>query len=296
MSDPRRSVTPPPVAAVADPAQASRRVEILARAQSIDTEDYFTMLALPRDATSQQIQTAFFALAKVWHPDRLPSGLADVKEACSRVFARMSEAHQTLSDNERRGRYMRLLTEGGATPKDQETIASVVEAATSFQKAEIFLKRGDVVQAEAFCRRATKLDPKQADYHALLAWLEGMKPDSQGPTQTKALIARLTEAIAVNANCERAFFYRGLLYKRIGEESAAIKDFRNAAELNPRNVDAQREVRLHTMRMGGAKPKSRSVPDAAEAKPSAPPKGSPKPPPASPKDAAKGFLNRFFKK
>ncbi|MDB4994173.1 MAG: hypothetical protein JWM74_1605, partial [Myxococcaceae bacterium] len=62
-------------------------------------------------------------------------------------------------------------------------------------------------------------------------------------------------------------------------------------------VDAQREVRLYTMRAGAAapgKPKSRSVPDAQEAKPSK--SGSPKPPPTTPTEAAKGFLNRLFKK
>jgi tetratricopeptide (TPR) repeat protein len=287
-ADPRRSVTPPPVAAVdaAMVAQIARRAEIVARARAIDTEDYFTMLALPRDATNQQIQTAFFALAKTWHPDRLPSTLADVKDECSRVFARMSEAHQTLSDNDRRARYMRLLTEGGATPKDQETIAAVVEASTCFQKAEIFMKRGDVVQAELLCRKATKLDPDQADYHALLAWLEAMKPENQNPQETRTRIDRLGEAIARNLRCERAFFYRGQLYKRLNDEGSAVADFRQAAELNPRNVDAQREVRLYTMRASSGATKPKTSPEASAPAPGAKP------------DKAKsgGFLNRLFKK
>jgi tetratricopeptide (TPR) repeat protein len=288
-ADRRGSQTPPPHVAIDHAAHAARRAEIVARAQSVDTEDYFTMLAIGRDATGQQVQAAFFALAKGWHPDRLPSGLADVKDACSRVFARMSEAHQTLADNERRGRYMRLLVEGGATPKDQETIASVIEAATSFQKAEILLKRGDLVQAEALCRRAAKLDTKQADYHALLAWLEGMKAENQGVVETRSLIGRLGEAIALNASCERAYFYRGLLHKRLKNDAAAIKDFRSAAELNPRNVDAQREVRLHTMRAGSGapgKPKARADGD----------RPNPSGPPAKPGKDARGFLNRLFKK
>jgi tetratricopeptide (TPR) repeat protein len=62
---------------------------------------------------------------------------------------------------------------------------------------------------------------------------------------------RLGKAIMLNANCERAYFYRGMLHKRLQREAAAVKDFRKAFELNPRNLDAQREVRLFDMRAGG---------------------------------------------
>ena len=36
--------------------------------------------------------------------------------------------------------------------------------------------------------------------------------------------------------------------KKLGEIGPAIGDFRRAFELNPRNLDAQREVRLYEMR------------------------------------------------
>jgi tetratricopeptide (TPR) repeat protein len=52
----------------------------------------------------------------------------------------------------------------------------------------------------------------------------------------------------MSPNCERAYFYRGMLLKKVDNFNAAVKDFRKAAELNPRNTDAMREVRLHTMR------------------------------------------------
>ena len=40
------------------------------------------------------------------------------------------------------------------------------------------------------------------------------------------------------------------MLKRVGRSSDAIRDFRKAAELNPRNTDAVREVRLFNIRAG----------------------------------------------
>ncbi len=271
--DPRVSANFDPGAV--DAALKTRREDILARSRKIDDEDYFQMLGVARDATQAEVQAAFISLAKTWHPDRLPPPLADMREACSKVFARMSEAQATLVDAEKRGRYMRLLTEGGATPKDQDEIAGVLEAATAFQKAEIFLRRNSNAEAEALVRRAVELDPKQADYQALLAWIEAIKPENQAPDATRQRIAMLARAIDANPKCERAFFYRAMLYKRLKDEKEALSDFRSAAMLNPRNVDAQREVRLYEMRSGAKKPAAKEKEEAPQ---------------------EKGLFGRFFKK
>jgi curved DNA-binding protein CbpA len=233
------------------PGLASHRKEILERAGAIEKQNYFEMLGLSLDSTPEEARATYLALAKTWHPDRLPPGLAEMKAQCARIFAHMSEAHQTLTDREKRERYMLLLREGGATPESQAEIAAVIGAATDFQKAEIFLKRNDLAQAEAHCRKALEADPLQADYHVLLAWLESQKPSMQSASQTEELIARITKALEKSPRCERGYFYRGMLHKRVGHEAAAARDFRKASELNPRNIDAQREVRIFEMRKGG---------------------------------------------
>ncbi|MGH7329063.1 MAG: DnaJ domain-containing protein, partial [Polyangiaceae bacterium] len=218
-------------------------------------EDYFTMLGVPRDASTDAVRAAFFALAKQWHPDRVPSVLADAKEACARVFSKMSEAYQTLVDPEKREKYAELIASGGTVKTaEQETIVKVVEAATLFQKAEIMFKRNDLTGAEALVRRANELDPKQAEYLALLTWIEATRPGAMADSQTLHFIDALSQAIAKNENCERAYFYRAMLYKRMGNTGAAMRDFRTVVEQNPRNVDAQRELRLHNMR--GGKPQT----------------------------------------
>ena len=141
---------------IVTPELEKRKTEIAARAVAIKTEDYFQMLGVARDATVEQVQAAFFGLAKIWHPDRVPKAIAEMRDTCATVFAHLSEAQQTLCDLKRREGYMHLLKDGGATPHEQEQVQTVLEAATNFQKAEFYLRRNDLKEAEVFCRRHTK--------------------------------------------------------------------------------------------------------------------------------------------
>jgi curved DNA-binding protein CbpA len=260
----------------------ARKKEIQDKAAAIDKEDYFTLLGVARDTPTAEVQKAFFGLAKKWHPDRVPAALADVKDLCAKVFGRMSEAHQTLMDAGKRAKYEVSIKAGGGasgddSPEAQAQVMAILEAATNFQKAEICLKRNDTKQAEEFCTKAIAVEPKQADYIAMMAWLQSLKPQKQDPASTQQQIAELTRAIGISQACERAFFYRAMLLKRAGQEGQAVKDFKRAMDLNPRNVDAQREVRLYNMR-GGDKAKPSNAPGS---------KG---------KDEGGGIFGKLFKK
>jgi tetratricopeptide (TPR) repeat protein len=297
---PRPSITPasqrsPTLAPESAGDHARKRIRD--RAALIEAEDYFTMLGVSHDATADVIRTAFFALAKQWHPDRLPSTLIDVKEVCAKVFARMSEAYQTLIDPAKRKTYVDGLGGANGPTGEQEQIVRVVDAAQSFQKAEILFKRGDVAAAEALVRHANDADPKQAEYLALLAWIEATKPGHSSDQETVGQIEKLTQAIELNEKCERAYFYRAMLYKRLGNSSLAMKDFRVVVELNPRSVDAQRELRLFTMRGGKVEtnprrdlPKTQSGRDRTQSGRDAHPTTQPK------KEEAKGLFGNFFSK
>jgi tetratricopeptide (TPR) repeat protein len=265
--------------------------EIVRRAASIDRSDYFAMLEVRRDATLEDVQASFFSLAKKWHPDRLAPELTPVRDACSRVFARMSEAHSTLSDPAKRESYMQLLTDGSGSPETQQKVAKVIDAATNFQKAEVCLRRGDHAQAEALCQLALDADATQSDYLAMMAWLLALKPENQSPEQTAKSIAMLSAAIKLNARCEMAYFWRGMLLRRLGKTDAAMRDFKEAVDLNPRNIDAAREVRLHRMRGG----RFSTTPPVTKGDSGSPPRRS-SPMPGKPEDAKPRLLDRFFKK
>ena len=101
-------------------------------ARTIDGEDFFKMLGVDRTANDEQIQSAYFGLAKTWHPDRLPSELAEVKPNATKVFARISQAYDTLSDPHRRTRYIETL---GLTDYDASVLVAEPRAASLFESA-----------------------------------------------------------------------------------------------------------------------------------------------------------------
>ncbi|AUX39781.1 hypothetical protein SOCE26_011760 [Sorangium cellulosum] len=251
---------PPPARAAAGAAPSAeitaRRAEIEARAASVDGESFFEMLGVAEDAPPERVQSAYFALAKQWHPDRTPPELQDVKPLVARVFARISEAYQTLSDPKRRAEYQQKAPKEGAGPaEDEEKIARVVDAALEFQKAEILLKKNDLVGAEVRARRALNADPDQPEYMTLLVWIQALRrgePPALAEGATSAhyddLIQTLDVVLRKEPRYERALFYRGMLLKRSGRIEKAIRDFRLAAEINPKNLDAIREVRVQEMR------------------------------------------------
>lgn len=234
------------------PELAERRDEIRARAAKIDGETYFAMLGVALDSPPEVVQSAYFGLAKRWHPDRLPEQLVDVREHAGKVFARMSEAFQTLSDPEKRAQYMNLMKGGGATPEEQAKVAAVIEAHMEFQRAEVCLKRGDLAGAKKYGDRARAKDPEQSDYKALAVWVSALSGQPK-PDELARLIEQLDLILAAEPNHQRALQYRGALLKRVGNDARAVKDFRKLLELDPRNLDAEREIRVYEMRHGGDK-------------------------------------------
>jgi curved DNA-binding protein CbpA len=225
----------------------SRRDQILERARTIDGEDYFSILGVDKNASVDVLQAAYFALAKRWHPDRLNQDLLPYREQVSKVFARMSEAFQTLSDQERRAQYMNLLKGGTGTPEEQEKIARILEASVDFQKAEVYLKKNDIANAHKYASQALKYNPEQPDYQALAAWLDSQQPNVSSSDLLK-IIQVFDKILLANPEHRRSCWYRGNLLKRAGQESKAMKDFKHLLELDPHHLDAAREIRLYEMR------------------------------------------------
>jgi curved DNA-binding protein CbpA len=280
----------PPPALVESPEQAAFRAEIRERAGRTG-ESYYDILGVAPDAIPPVIQASFFQLAKKWHPDRLGPELAEVRDLATKVFARMSEAHQILSDPVRRKEYDEVRKSGGGSAEEQEQVQRVVRAVTAFQKAEVLMKRNNSNGALEEARKALELDPSQADYIALLAWLES----TQLNPNLDEVLARIEKAARMEPNNTRIRWYRGLLLKRMGKNGKAIGDFRFIVENDARHVDAQREVRLYEMRRAEMRRTGQKTPSD---RPTGNPPGasSSSNPPASGKPPDGNRFSKWFKR
>jgi curved DNA-binding protein len=69
-------------------------------------QDYYEVLGVAREARPEEIKKAYRRLALRWHPDRHAEG--PERRAAEERFKRISEAHEVLSDPEKRVRYDRL--------------------------------------------------------------------------------------------------------------------------------------------------------------------------------------------
>jgi tetratricopeptide (TPR) repeat protein len=232
------------------PQLAERWREIVDKAEILDRMDHFTLLGVSQNASRDEVESTFLALAKRWHPDRVPKELAAVRDECSRVFARMSEARTTLTNDEQRTKYVEEVAAGGGSRESEALVHKILGAASTFEKAELAFKRHDFDEAAKLARKASEDDPSQADYLALLAWILSHKPEHRSAEGTQECIEMLDRALKISDRCEKAYFWRGMLQKRAGKNTLAAKDFKRAVDLNPQNVDAVREMRLFTMRAG----------------------------------------------
>ena len=180
------------------------------------------------------------------------------------------------------------------------------EHETLFKRAEACLARGNFDRALSLCQAAHDLEPENSDYLALLGHLEAQKPASEAPHAAKTAMALFDRALRLDKHCEKAWFYRGHVQKKLGNIDGAAESFRRAARLNPYNIDAMREVRLYEMRVrnGSVPPSSRPprsmTPAPGSVRSSTPPPASVRPatnsstpPSKNPSKPAGSILDRF---
>lgn len=222
--------------------------ELEARAEQAASQTYYEILGVQRDCTKAEVQTAFLALAKDWHPDRLVPVVGEHRELAAKLFSRISEAHQVLSDEQRRTEYASKLEGKEEDSHERELVERVLRATTHFQKAEVLLRRHDPLGALEHSRLAMENDPDQVDYIALHAWVESHDPLRIEAERYDDLIATLTTALKRQENHKKARHYRAHLCKRAGRIRESIRDFRWLAENDRSNVEARREIRLYEMR------------------------------------------------
>jgi hypothetical protein len=242
-----RSMPPdPPVEADLD---VKKRWEEVARVVSMmDRQNYFQMLGAKESEDSGGIRTKYTTLAKKWHPDRLPADLAALRPWVEEIFHLLTVANDTLSDTKKRAEYQRVVMQGGGTPEAERKLNVVVDAAINFQKVDILVKRKRYDDALAICENAMDVVRKEADYPAMKAWILMLRDGVEDDEVVDEIRGLLRKTFAINPDHVHGHFVRAHFLKRRGQHDKALKHFKKVAKLDPKNLEAAREVRVGTMR------------------------------------------------
>lgn len=203
---------------------------------------YFEMFDLQPSASMDDIRTRFPIVAAQWHPDR--AGSNDLRALFTEIFGLYNQAFTALSDPKSREQYESTLSGGGGTPAAQKRVNAVLDTVQEAHRAEIALKRKDYVEAERMLRRVLETNPDDIAVNALLC--QCLLETNPAP-YLDDIVTRLAKIMRLTDANDQAQYLMGMVCK-YKSDKRAYGFFRKALEINPNNLDAQREVRIAEMR------------------------------------------------
>ena len=231
-----------------------------------DAANHYQVLDLSRDAEVGEIKRAYHTLAKRFHPDRFhrdadPSLYARIEDA----FARISQAYETLKDQQMRAAYDRALGPPVAMrppPQQQQRQTEAKEKPTAkadaknhaasastpwqrpasvsdepeeiYQRGAAAFQQGNQTLALSYLGEAARMVPKQARYRAQYgrALAVNMQTRHQAEAEFQA-------AIALDKN---NVYYRVMLarlYSEMGMLRRAQSELERALAIDPQSQAAR---------------------------------------------------------
>ncbi|MCB9707314.1 MAG: DnaJ domain-containing protein [Myxococcales bacterium] len=245
------------------PEMKQRWMDTMALYEKLEELNYCEVLGISVTSSGEEAATAYMKLVKRWHPDRLPAALSALAEQTREIFRYLTEAHEVLTSADKRADYVAMLEAGAGSPAEQRRMLALLDSATEVQRANFLLQQKSYEEALQHAQTAVDLTPDDPDAQVALAWaLYNLYGHSESPPFDDMMKA-LNLALEKNDGHERAHYCKGMVLKRRGKTREALGHFKLAVQINPRNVDAAREIRLAAMRektpSGGKSPSGASL-------------------------------------
>jgi len=203
----------------------SLRHEIETLIEQLDSLDHYSALGLATESNTTEAKKAYFKAAKKYHPDALARlGLNDLKDEAARVFARIAEAFDTLSDPQKKAAY-----DSSGNEEPEFDTATLAQAETAFRKGEILTKMGNFDGALEYLQSSVDLWPDEPAYQGGLGWAlyKQSQPDLAGA------VAHLEIALSQAPEDASIHFRLGLVIRASGETNRANELISKARAIDP---------------------------------------------------------------
>ena len=230
--------------------EAQKFIEKVKNAQS-----YYEVLSVNWDVTAEELKSVYYQLARRYHPDRFRKAHSSVVPQLEATFARLTQAYDTLRDDNLRASYNSKLearrkaqqladearkttTQPQATVESETGISKAERAANQFKEGLEALELGERKTALGLFASAASAVPNEARYRAfyghILAGNERTRRAAEGELQAAVKLD------PKNAN------YRVMLaelYRDLGLKLRAKGEAERAVAADPNNQKARELLR-----------------------------------------------------
>ncbi|MFZ5445079.1 MAG: DnaJ domain-containing protein [Myxococcota bacterium] len=234
---------PKPPAPAAPPAGnvAEEIKQLQALHDQLKGKNYFDVLGVKRDADPNAVKIAYLKAARSYHPDTVPPGAPEaLGKLKADLFALIGEANRTLSDPALRQEYVAELDAGGTGSKVD--IEKILRGEELFQKGRILVQARKYPDALKMIDEAITANPEEPEFYAWRGYARFMAaPDRK--LATAEAMKDIKGCIDKNPNVAAAHYFAGYVAKTNGDMKTAIAEFKKTVALDPRHIDAARELR-----------------------------------------------------
>lgn len=200
--------------------------------------NHYELLGASVGSSADEIHAAYTRLARLVHPSHAKAlGLEGMEAGIVLLFERATEAYLTLSDQDRRGQYLRKVgafSDGSLFGRSEESRKEEVEelAKKNFKLAKQLVDRQDYYYAIELLNQAIRMETRP-EYFGLLAYCQ-----SQNPQWFDKAIASYGRAIQLDPeNADLRAELAGV-YERTGHKGRARAEYQAAVRLLPGHAAA----------------------------------------------------------
>ncbi len=212
--------------------------------------DYFALLGVTRETSNDEMQKAYFLLARDLHPDKIKAlGLDDTDRRAHKVFSQVNKAFAVLTDKEKRAHYQEVLKAGGEKAykeqleKAESEAMAMFEAEDQHQQGEMWIRKGRMMEAGKFFKKAVELNPTEGEHLIMYLWTE-FRLARDAVASFEELDPQAQKAIEMSPNSPDCHLYRGRMAKEARKDAIARACFNKVLELEPGHQSATQELRL----------------------------------------------------
>lgn len=230
--------------------------DFVAKIQRLDELDFFEILSVTREATPDIIQARYFTLAKKYHPDRVKVKTSVPRKEVERLFAKITEAYNTLSNNLLRKEYE--LKHSKEAAQHQELMAKILKSEGVFIDGKNLLNKGMLAGAVEKLQEAINLYDQEPEYHINMAWATfrlAVKDNRPGKISEAKKI--LVDAYNQDYFISEVAYYLGMIAKHENKFEQARNYFKSCLNAEPTHALASSELRLVEKKLSENKSKKK---------------------------------------